>query len=71
MYCESCMRNKAQIRVFFENNESFQVCWECARILSPHTTKLVERIKDSTGNNSSLERIDEDKEMGPILKESS
>ena len=45
MYCESCIHKEAQVRVFFANSESFLVCWDCASILQPHTTKLVERIK--------------------------
>ena len=45
MYCESCTKLKAEVRVFFANSESFLVCWDCASILQPHTTKLVERIK--------------------------
>ena len=45
MYCESCTKLKAEVRVFFANSESFLVCWDCAIILQPHTVKLVESLK--------------------------
>jgi len=52
LWCESCMRRPATMRVVFKNNETFLVCNECASILEVNTVGRVERLKKANSNGT-------------------